>query len=423
MKKSSFAGKLLIFLALAGVSVYFGVQIVRYFGDTLTTAVAYSYELDHTLELSGAVVRDERVLTDDGGGLMQLRRDEGERVSVGGVIAEVYADSASLERRDEIERLQNRISQLEYAQEAMLSAEASLKLDGQIEQTLLDYRTGVASGRLNVALDRGAKLRSLIIKRDYTYSGTEDLSGELRALEQELREAQSLSARSQRSIRAPQAGLYSAVTDGYESVLTPETLSSLTPSALSSLRPEAVAGNAVGKLILGENWYYAASVTSAEAADLQRRSGLRLRFTESDRALDVTLESVGAEENGRRVIVLRGKTYLQELTLLRRTGASLITETISGIRVPLSALRTAQKTVTAEDGTERKETVTGVYCVVGAESRFKPVNVLYSGDGFALVRSAYEGAETTKEQETLRLRQGDEVIVRGRNLFDGKVVI
>ena len=61
--------------------------------------------------------------------------------------------------------------------------------------------------------------------------------------------------------------------------------------------------------------------------------------------------------------------------------------------------------------------MTGVYCVVGAEARFKPVEVLYTGDNFLLVRSA---PDLTAEK--LRLRSGDEVIVQARDLFDGKVV-
>jgi translation initiation factor IF-1 len=51
------------------------------------------------------------------------------------------------------------------------------------------------------------------------------------------------------------------------------------------------------------------------------------------------------------------------------------------------------------------------------EARFKPVEVIYSGESFVIVRS------TAKEdQENIRLRPGDEVIVQARGLYDGKVV-
>lgn len=146
-------------------------------------------------------------------------------------------------------------------------------------------------------------------------------------------------------------------------------------------------------------------------------SGLPRTWT---RDLSVTLLSVGAEENGRCVVTFQGNTYLQELTLLRRQSAEIILDTTDGLRVPLAALRVATQTVTEKDP-ETEETaskevnVTGVYCVSGAKARFKPVEVLLTGDDYAVVRSA-------GSTEKLRLRPGDEIIVAARDLYDGKVV-
>ena len=127
------------------------------------------------------MVRQEQVLEGDGGGLMQLRRSEGERVS-----SRRHCGHWSmpirrrLDRQNEIETLNNRIDQLEYAQESMLGAEAALKLDSQISKALLDYRSAAAAaGGWTRRRTHGQELRALVLKRDYTYSGTEDLSGQL----------------------------------------------------------------------------------------------------------------------------------------------------------------------------------------------------------------------------------------------------
>ena len=73
--------------------------------------------------------------------------------------------------------------------------------------------------------------------------------------------------------------------------------------------------------------------------------------------------------------------------------------------------------------TLRNARVTGVYCMVGMKARFKPVDVLYSGDDFALVRSTLDTAEeVSKTQEQIRLRAGDEVIITAYDLYDGKVI-
>ena len=328
MNRSSFVSKLFTPVITLLVLAYFGYQIYGYVSDPFSTTLAYTYQVEDTVDISGYVVRQEQVLTGDAGGLMRLRKNEGERVGTGGAVATVYADQASLDRQNEIETLNNRIEQLEYAQESMLGAEVTLKLDSQIARSLLDYRTVVAAGRLDAAESRGQELRSLVLKRDYTYSGTEDLSGQLQELKNQLKTLRSQAANSVKTIRSPRSGLFSAVVDGYESVLTPDSLSALTPSALNKLSPAEIPAN-TGKLILGDNWYYVGVVSAQEAQTLQTRQNrlgtgesLSLRFTKNvDRDLSVTLLSVGAEENGRCVVTFQGNTYLQELTLLRRQSA------------------------------------------------------------------------------------------------------
>ena len=105
------------------------------------------------------------------------------------------------------------------------------------------------------------------------------------------------------------------------------------------------------------------------------------------------------------------------MTLLRRQSAEVIFNTVEGIRVPKAALRIRNTTVEQEDGSTEEVQTTGVYCIVGMEARFKPVEVLYSGDGFALVKSM-----ASPDQQARWLRHGDEVIISSRDLYDGKVV-
>lgn len=427
MKIGSLIGKILRTAALVAVIAYFGVQIYRYASDPMLTTPAYAYQVEDTVEISGWVVRQEQVLPGDSGGLVQLRRSEGERVSTGGTVAVVYADQASLDRQSEMETLKSRIDQLEFAQESMLGAEATLKLDSQISQALLEYRTAAAAGRMDTAESHGQELRSLVLKRDFAYSGTEDLSGQLQELRDQLKALRAQAAGSVKSIRSPRSGLFSAVVDGYETVLTPEMLSSLTPGTLDKLTPEDVS-SAAGKLVLGDSWYYAGDVSAGEAETLRERASrlgtgesLHLRFTKNvDRDLEVTLVSISEEENGRCTVVFRGDAYLQELTLLRRQSAEIILDVTEGIRVPRSALRITTQTVTEEDaetGEEvtREVSVTGVYCVSGAKAQFKPVEILYTGGDYAVVKA-------TGTAEKAKLRAGDTIIAAARDLYDGKAV-
>ena len=421
MKNNSIGMKLLMAVVTLAVLTYFGIQAYLYFDDPLTTTVAYTYQVEEGVELTGYVVRDEQVLEEEPSGLVRIQRDEGERVSTGGVIARVYANQEAMDQQAQIESLVTQIEQLQYAQEAALGAEASLKLDAQILSNLLAYRGYVAEDRLDMAEKKGSELRGLGLKRDYTYSDATDLSGEIAELEAQLKDLRSKAAGSVRTITASRTGLYSAVVDGYESVLTPESLAELTPSKLSAVRADSSVQSDMGKLILGDSWDYAATMSRSDAGTVQKERaqgiGLTLQFSKSiERSLSVRLESVSEEENGRVVAVFKGRTYLAELTLLRQQGAKIIYKSESGIRIPKEALRAEKVTVNAE-GERTTEQTMGAYCVVGMEARFKPVEVLYNGENFVLVRST-----AGEDQEKLRLRHGDEVIITANDLYDGKVL-
>ena len=285
-------------------------------------------------------------------------------------MAAVYADQASLDRQNEMEQLRTQIEQLQYAQEASLGSEASLKLDAQIMQSILDYRSSISADKLYDAEKEGSQLRALVLKRDYTYADTGDLEAQLTQLQTQLQTLRSQAAGSVRRITAPQSGLYSAVVDGYESILTPQSLAEMTPSQLTK--------------------------------------GV-------DQDLPVTIASVGPEENGRVVVTFEGTEYLAQLTLLRAQSAQVIFTAYSGIRIPTEALRSGYVTQDSEGNLVSQEGL-GVYCVVGMKARFKPVELVHRGEEFVLVTSG----EISSESQ--RLRPGDTVIVAAENLYDGKVL-
>ena len=418
MKNSSFGTKCLLLAVTLGVLAYFGIQGLQYLGDPLTTTLAYNYQVEEGMDLSGYVVRREQVLADETSGLLRLQRSEGERVGAGGTVALVYADQASLDRQREIDELSGRIEQLQFAQEASLGSEVSLKLDAQIMRSLLDYRAELAAGRLDNAEEHETELKSLVLKRDYTYSDTEDLSGQIAELQSQLKELKAQAASSVRAVKAPVSGVYSAVVDGYETVLTPGLLADMTPSQLNAVQADETLTSQTGKLILGDSWYYAVTMSADQAKALRDSGGtMTLRFAKGvEQDQTVTLYAVGPEEQGRVVVTFRGAYNMAQVTLLRRQSAQLIWRTVAGIRVPNEALRAANTKVDQEGNRTTVESL-GVYCVVGMEARFKPVEVLYSGDGFVLVRST-----AASDQESLRLRPGDEIIISAKDLYDGKVV-
>lgn len=403
MKKKSRWTKVLTVLVCIMVLTYFGIQTYNYYADPLTTTVAYTYQMEESSPANGYLVRDEEVLPSNSNGLLRLSRSEGEEVSKGGKIAAVYQNKDALNQQTQIEELKTQIEQLQYSASSSLENSASLKLDNQISEKILSLQKAFTSDRLDSADESIVELRTLVLKRDYTYLGG-DAASKIKKLQSELTELQSSAASSVKIIKAPVSGTYSAAVDGYETVLKPKMLENLKPSDLKKVQQDKSVSSNVGKLILGETWYYAAIMDSADAKNLTKGQTVKLRLTKGiDRDLTATVRSISSAEKGNVAVLFSSSQYLAKVTLLRQQSADVIRKSVSGIRVPADALRV------------NKKGVSGLYCVVGRVARFKPVNVIYSSHDYALVKAASNGA---KDQ----FRSGDEVIATAKNLYNGKVV-
>ena len=402
MKRSSPLMKILPIAVLAAVLLYFAVQLYNYLSDPVSTTLVTEGQAEDTIALNGWLLRDEEVLPAQSGTLSR-ERQEGQRVGVGQVLATVYADDGALQTVSQIETLELQLQQLQFALTSYLDPDAALKLDTSITGDILTLRQALTGGDYTAADSGIAQLKAAVLKRDHPYTSQEEIETEIKAVEGQISSLKaSLSGAA--TITAKAAGTYSAVCDGYETVLTTAFLEDVTPGKLARLQPAGAESN-MGKLIYGDTWYYVVSLQEAQAAQLKALGTVTLRFAKGfDQNLRMQVVSVSAAENGQTAVTLSCRKYLAQTTLLRHQAADVILRTYEGLRVPSNALRVSE------------EGVTGVYCLDGVTAAFRPVTVLYQGQGYALVRPA-DGASDTRT-----LRTGDEVIASAGALYDGKVI-
>lgn len=402
MKSSSAVFRALSIALLAAVVLYFGVQGCRYLTDPYSTTLAYRSSSEESISLTGWLMRDEEPLQGPSGTLQQMLR-EGEKAAAGETVVTVYSDAGALDTVSRIREQELQLEQLQFALESYLDSDAALKLDSSITDSILTLRGELADGDYSTASENVSALKAAILKRSHSYSSSEEIQSGIDQVKSELsRLRASLSGAV--SVRAEKPEIYSAACDGYEDVLTPDTLADLTVSRLENLTAGSK-GSSLGKLIYGDTWYYAAAVTNEQAAQLRTGQSVTLRFAKGlDADAPATVYSIGEDEGGRQLLVLCCDRYLPQTTQLRHQQVELVLSSYSGIRVPANALRV------------NDEGQAGVYCVVGSLARFKPVDIVYQGDGYTLVR-----ASKSAEGSAI-LRAGDEVVVTASDIEPGKVI-
>ena len=163
---------------------------------------------------------------------------------------------------------------------------------------------------------------------------------------------QAVATTSTGELRTVQAGYLSYCADGYEAVLTPDFILDCKTEDFLALSPESVEAPAVGRLIHGQTWYFAAP---GDFPQLTQGATLSL-----------TIEGVRCEGTILRtqeLLVIRCNSYAGRIGDLRRADAQIHLSSFSAIALPTEA-------VYFENG------ATCVYVLRGACARRQNVTVL-----------------------------------------------
>ena len=393
--------KILSIAVLAAVVALLGVDAYRYFHQPVSVSVAYSGQVTDSISVNGWVIRQETPLPETSGTLLR-QVQEGEKVHAGQTVAMAYADKEALELVKQLEDAELKLQQLQFARSSFLDSDAALKVDSDISDSILRLHIATADGDYATATQEMSAMKTAVLKRSYSYESLEQIDQAIAQTRSDISSLQNqLSGAT--SVKTAVAGVYSGSTDGSEEALTPDFLADVTPARLDALSTGSAVKSA-GKIITDNTWYFAANIPAQQARELQVGQEVTLRLSKGlQQDTPAYVQSISAEEDGQVAVVLSCTRYISQVTLLRHQQGEILLREYKGLRVPSAALRMD------EEGSLQ------LFCRLGAYVYSKPVDLVYRGDGFCLVRSAQGAAD-----ERI-LRQGDLVISTARALTDGMI--
>lgn len=393
--------RIILWIFLAAVACYFGYYIVTAISQPLTTVAAIEYEAGTGSYTTGFVVRDEQVVSSHYT-ITNLIVAEGERVAKDQPVATGYLNEDAQARQEEKAALQLQLEQLEYAVSYSADASDQARLDAEIQSRLMDLTRYLARGDMNSASDLSSGLKGLVLRRSTSADGDAAMQVSIQALKEQISQLEDVSGDETMTVSADCSGYFSGTVDGYESVLTVDKLDSLTLQELDELTAREQAVRSVGKVIRGDTWYYVTSVPADQAETVKKGDRVPVSFAAHFfDGLTMTVYRIGPEEDGQRLLILSCDRYMQDVTLLRQQSADVVFTSYAGLRVPKTAIRVV-------------EHQPGVYVVEGNAAAWKPVTILYdNGESYVVALD---------KSSTGNLWPGDEIIVGGKNLYDGKVV-
>ncbi|WP_320612431.1 HlyD family efflux transporter periplasmic adaptor subunit [Evtepia sp.] len=392
-------GIIVVIVAYFIISAWIGIR------NPYPTTAAYTDTISEGVAAEGWVVREE-LPVESGQGLVQLKRNQGEKVGKGQEIGVVYQDEQYVEKQEELLQVRSDLGCLQYA--TYEGSPSGVVLEDQMLSAMDSLREYASSGNFTNLSDRADNYRKLVLRREYLLSSDAAAKMDQAAvtLTQQYEALQS-SQTGATTITAAEGGMFYSNLDGYETLLTPEKLENLSPSDLAHWRELAPLsdGNYLGRLVTSATWYYAVVVPGEYSSKFTIGKSVDVYFDSLFQTLTMQVKSVGEVQEGRVVVVLQSSKDIGRADTLRQESGRVVFSSSEGIRVPKEALRVN------EDGEA------GVYIVSGYKARFRPVKILAEDETGYLVAANNNGAEDTRV-----LRAGDEVILATAELTDGKVV-
>lgn len=426
MKEQSFAKRRFISAVCAILVI---AVMVYLFHDIFNANYNNGYETVTTdevvqqaaVDLKAFIIRDEEYIDGESSGTVVPLVSDGKRVASGDAVAHICksdkdaADYAALsDAREERERF------LTLSNQTELNALDMQKLNINIENNYAELLRTASTNNYSTLSENVKELENQLIEKQLLSQVEIDFSKRIADIDKKIASLEELKINPEQVI-APLSGYYISNIDGYEKTADYSKVDEITVDQVENLlkaKPTEVTGK-MGKIVGSYKWYLAATVDSKYEKILTTGKSLKINLPYYGlENVAVRVEHLSPLKDNKVAIVLSCNLMNETYANMRTVDAQLVLDEYTGYKVPATAVRS----VTTDDG--RKFSV--VYILRGDIMTARVIDIIYTpkDTDYVIVSMKTENVTDPKTKTVLysAIKRYDEVIVKGRNLENGKSI-
>lgn len=397
----------------AAALAYLGYHFFEGFSADIETEYATLVTDSDVVPLDAYIMRSESVIfaaSATSGHSVGYVFSDGTKVHGGQVVANIYTGDGSSD--EAIVDLDRRIDLLESSNltDGMTSSDTYV-IDSKIQNYYYLIHQSTLLGNYSNLTKRRDELLTLINKRRILTGVTTGYSDRIESLTAERALLSAGQDTIAESVEAPYAGYFYSTTDGYESTFSASKVESLTLAEFDKMlssQPTRYSDRAVGKMVSDFNWYIVCETTRDSLRYFTKGYSYYVNFPYNDDiSIKMTLSNIVSEVGSDRVLlVLETDRIPEDFSFRRMQPVELVRSSYTGYRVPISAARLV-------DGKQ------GVYIMIGNTIEFREIDILLEMDGYYIVA---EQDPVNDPDYASKLGLYDQIVVSGKNLYDGKLI-
>ncbi len=387
--------------------VYAIYHIASLFGEEITTVASGVSTETTVVDTTGYVFRDEKLLYSDNSGVANYTVSDGARVSVGDQVAQVH-ESGAATSKTLLRVLDNKISVLQRSTEADITLADLPEVNDEISDAYYALTKMLAEGDTGSIAKQTDKLLLSMNKHSLLTDENSPVDDTLDAM---IKQRDGILKNGGDVIveKTDESGYFYSYTDGYESYFNVTAADEITEKSyyeLISMKTPQTAENVYGKLSDSSEWRFVVNVSALEKNYFKVGESYNLKFTENgNTVIPMTLQSeVADKQGGGKILVFFANRLPEGFVFNRCQSVSIEVSSISGIYVPRSAVHTSGGNY-------------NVYVLKGSVVSYRRIEIIYEGKDYYLVST-----ETPSESTVEYLGTNELIIVKGSNLFDGRIL-
>ena len=385
---------------------FVGYQVFNVIYNPIATQNVTLQTIENKIATKGYVLNNEQVITENVKGIIDYTLNDGDRVSKGGIVANVYPSSLQAENELKIRELDNKIKQLQIngATGDNMTVDINM-LDAQINQKFLELSTNAKTSYVEGIGGTMADFLNLLNQKQIATGKASNFDKKLSELQSMRNSLAAQQSTNISSIASPVAGYFVSHIDGYEGMFDFNNALNITATQIDGLisaKTPSVTTNAIGKVISSYEWYLTCSLSTELAQKLSINGKVQIKLPFSNMAyIPATVVAMNKENGINFAVVLKCDYMSSDLAEMRICNIEIVADSITGVKIDT-------KNIHIING------VKGAYVLMGNTAKFKKIDVVYAGDSFIISKL------DTADRKSLQVY--DEVILRSDNLYDGKII-
>ena len=396
----------------------------------IKTETAHIIQVFDSIDAQAYVIRDEKIIADDLSGFVNFTLTDADKIEKDGVVALVYSSESQGLLSKKAEIIKNEISRLENLKNFGFALSSSPNsIDQQAYLELNDFIKNMCNHEFNKLAKRRDNILYLLNERQIVAGQNLNLSEKISQLNNELTQINSQINGNVKKILAEESGFFVGNTDGHESDFDYDNVLKITSEQVDSLLK---GGNSrennknSAKLVTNSKWFVVCNLKKNDALQLNvdQYVELFMPLASANRLKAKVVAINQSDKNSPAAVVFQCDDVDKNILAIRNEPVKINIAEYKGISVSKSAVHEKKLTRTVvddESGEEKSEekVVKGVYVKYGKQLAFKEIDIIFSADDYVICNI---NADKSKLFSENTIKEYDEIVVKGRDLYDGKFV-